>query len=91
MATAASAALPPRSSTLSPTAEPSQWVLATMPKSPRSSGRVVKVEIGMETSILLGTIRAYDAHEKLTKRSRLFLRASGTADDVTEGDWRWPR
>ena len=39
--TAASNALPPRSRTLIPAAEASQWVLATMPKSPVSSGRVV--------------------------------------------------
>src|SRR3569833_2820976 len=39
--TAASNALPPRASTLIPAAEASQWVLATMPKSPVSSGRVV--------------------------------------------------
>ena len=41
-ATAASNALPPRSSTAIPAAEASQWVEATMPKVPESSGRVVK-------------------------------------------------
>ena len=39
-ATAASKALPPRSSTAIPVAEASQWVEDTMPKEPRSSGRV---------------------------------------------------
>ncbi len=38
--TAASKALPPRSSTAIPAAEASQWVEETMPKVPRSSGRV---------------------------------------------------
>ena len=42
-ATAASNALPPRSSTAIPAAEASQWVDATMPNVPRSSGRVVNV------------------------------------------------
>ena len=40
-ATAASNALPPRSSTAIPVCEASQWVDATIPKVPRSSGRVV--------------------------------------------------
>ena len=40
-ATAASNALPPRSSTAMPAAEASQCVEATAPKLPRSSGRVV--------------------------------------------------
>jgi hypothetical protein len=40
VAAAASKALPPRSSTDCPTAVASQWVLATMPKVPASSGRV---------------------------------------------------
>ena len=40
-ATAASNALPPFSSTACPAAEASQWVEATMPKVPASSGRVV--------------------------------------------------
>ena len=39
-ATAASKALPPRSSTAIPAAEASQWVEDTIPKDPRSSGRV---------------------------------------------------
>jgi hypothetical protein len=39
-ATTASKALPPRSSTAIPVAEASQWVEETMPKEPRSSGRV---------------------------------------------------
>jgi hypothetical protein len=34
--------LPPRSSTAMPAAEASQWVDATIPQVPRSSGRVVK-------------------------------------------------
>ena len=38
--TAASKALPPRSSTAIPAADASQWVEDTMPKDPRSSGRV---------------------------------------------------
>ena len=42
-ATAASNALPPRSSIAMPAAEASQWVEATIPKVPRSSGRVVKL------------------------------------------------
>ena len=41
-ATAASNALPPRSSTAIPAADASQCVEATMPKVPESSGRVVK-------------------------------------------------
>ena len=41
-ATAASKAFPPRSSTAIPAAEASQWVEATIPKVPRSSGLVVK-------------------------------------------------
>src|SRR3954470_15303568 len=44
-ATAASKALPPRSSIAMPAAEASQWVEATMPTVPRSSGRVVKRSI----------------------------------------------
>src|SRR6188472_4300103 len=40
-ATAASNALPPRSSTAMPAADASQCVEATMPKVPRSSGLVV--------------------------------------------------
>jgi hypothetical protein len=40
-ATAASNALPPRSSTAMPAADASQCVDATMPNVPRSSGRVV--------------------------------------------------
>ena len=40
-ATAASNALPPRSSTAIPAADASQCVEATMPKVPDSSGRVV--------------------------------------------------
>ncbi len=43
VATAASNALPPRSSTDIPAAEASQCVDATMPNVPRSSGRVVKL------------------------------------------------
>ena len=43
VATAASNALPPRSSTAIPVCEASQCVDATIPKVPRSSGRVVKV------------------------------------------------
>ena len=43
VATAASKALPPRSSIARPVAEASQWVEATIPKVPRSSGRVVKL------------------------------------------------
>src|SRR6188472_2941128 len=42
-ATAASNALPPRSSTAIPAADASQCVEATIPKVPRSSGLVVKV------------------------------------------------
>ena len=41
VATAASKALPPCSSTAMPAADASQWVDATMPKVPASSGRVV--------------------------------------------------
>ena len=41
MATAASNALPPCSSTDMPAAEASQWVEATMPNVPASSGLVV--------------------------------------------------
>ena len=41
-ATAASKAFPPRSSTAIPAADASQWVEATMPNVPLSSGRVVK-------------------------------------------------
>ena len=40
VATAASKALPPPSRTAMPAAEASQWVLATMPNRPASSGRV---------------------------------------------------
>ena len=43
VATAASNALPPRSSTAMPAADASQCVDATMPNVPRSSGRVVNV------------------------------------------------
>src|SRR3954451_241050 len=43
VATAASNALPPRSSTDIPTPEASQCVEATIPNVPRSSGRVVKL------------------------------------------------
>ena len=39
-ATAASKALPPRSSTAIPAPEASQWVEDTTPKDPRTSGRV---------------------------------------------------
>src|SRR5437763_5936844 len=42
-ATAASNALPPRSRTAIPVEEASQWVDATIPNVPRSSGRVVNV------------------------------------------------
>jgi hypothetical protein len=42
VATAASNALPPRSSTPIPTADAIQCVEATMPNVPASSGRVVK-------------------------------------------------
>ncbi len=45
VATAASKALPPRSSIAIPVAEASQWVDATIPKVPRSSGRVVKLSV----------------------------------------------
>lgn len=45
-ATAASNALPPRSSTDMPAPEASQCVEATMPNVPRSSGRVVKLTCG---------------------------------------------
>ena len=45
VATAASKALPPRSSIARPVAEASQWVEATIPKVPRSSGRVVKLNV----------------------------------------------
>ena len=44
-ATAASNALPPRSSTAIPAAEASQWVEATIPNVPASSGLVVNSEI----------------------------------------------
>ena len=50
-ATAASKALPPRSSTLMPTAEPIQCVDETTPKVPWISGRVVKIG-SKETSYL---------------------------------------
>src|SRR3954451_11396683 len=43
MPTAASKALPPRSSTDIPVEEASQWVLAAMPNVPTSSGRVVNM------------------------------------------------
>src|SRR5262249_43186255 len=43
VATAASNAFPPRSSIAMPAAEASQWVDATIPKVPRSSGRVVNL------------------------------------------------
>ena len=43
VATAASNALPPRSSTAIPVGDASQCVDATIPKVPRSSGRVVNV------------------------------------------------
>ena len=46
-ATAASKALPPCSSTAMPAAEASQWVEATMPKVPRSSGRVVNTNVSV--------------------------------------------
>src|SRR3954467_13805510 len=42
-ATAASNALPPDSNTAMPAAEASQWVEATMPTVPVSSGRVVNM------------------------------------------------
>ena len=42
-ATAASKALPPRSSMAIPAADASQWVDDTMPNVPRSSGRVVNM------------------------------------------------
>ena len=42
-ATAASKALPPRSSTAMPTALATQWVVATTPKVPAISGRVVNM------------------------------------------------
>ena len=45
-ATAASNALPPRSSTAMPAAVPSQWVEATIPNVPRSSGLVVNGHAG---------------------------------------------
>src|SRR5450631_4932774 len=49
-ATAASNALPPFSSTAIPAAEASQWVEATMPNEPASSGRVVNsLAAGMHT------------------------------------------
>ena len=48
-ATAASNALPPRSSTAIPAAEASQWVEATMPNVPASSGRVVNSGISAMT------------------------------------------
>src|ERR1019366_5898620 len=44
-ATAASNALPPRSSTAMPAELASQWVEATQPKLPRISGRVVNMEM----------------------------------------------
>src|SRR5918992_4151415 len=43
-AAAASNAFPPPSSTLMPAADASQWVDATMPKSPFSSGLVVNID-----------------------------------------------
>jgi hypothetical protein len=42
-AAAASNALPPRSSSAIPAADASQWVEATMPWVPASSGRVVNI------------------------------------------------
>ena len=48
VATAASNALPPRSSTAIPAAEASQCVEATIPNVPRSSGRVVKLKASPE-------------------------------------------
>src|ERR671919_1399393 len=50
-ATAASNALPPRSSVAIPVAVASQWVEATTPKVPWISGRVVKADIAVVPSL----------------------------------------
>src|SRR3954468_11190358 len=49
--TAASKALPPRSSTPMPAADAIQWVLVTTPNVPTISGRVVKVMAWQTTSM----------------------------------------
>src|SRR5947208_16968072 len=54
VATAASKALPPRSSVPMPTAVAIQWVEATTPKVPSISGRVVK---GLGLMLLIGVLR----------------------------------
>src|SRR3954447_21126698 len=55
-ATAASKAFPPRSSIAIPAAEASQCVEATMPKVPRSSGRVVKRSIARPHHTAVSTL-----------------------------------
>src|SRR5947208_959018 len=50
-ATAASNALPPRSSTAMPAADASQCVEATMPNVPRSSGRVVNSTTALDSNV----------------------------------------
>src|SRR5260370_38169284 len=50
-ATAASKALPPRSRIAMPVCEASQWVELTIPKVPRSSGRVVNISDGLRERV----------------------------------------
>src|SRR6266853_2156873 len=50
-ATAASKALPPRSRIAMPVCDASQWVELTIPKVPRSSGRVVNISAGLRERV----------------------------------------
>src|SRR6266508_886033 len=66
-ATAASKALPPRSSIAIPAAEASQWVDETMPKVPRSSGRVGSIQ----ASIVAARIPGLDGVRALVALHRI--------------------
>src|ERR671913_1785488 len=89
VATAASKALPPRSSMPMPTAVAIQWVDATTPKVPSISGRVVK-GLGLMNPIAAAAQEWSDVCQKISPLQRdrnrdLCLRASS---QLTCGDQR---
>src|SRR5215831_8668938 len=80
-ATAASKALPPSSSTAIPAADASQCVEATMPKVPRSSGRVVNA---IAESLLGHQPHGGERRKGHERRERLLVPGDGLRLDGAE-------
>ncbi len=93
VATAASKALPPRSSTPKPTAEAIQCVLATAPKLPRISGRVVKAWAMRFLSQTWGrpVARIFRRVVCVAAPTRAIRRIKTRTTDWRKGETQWQR